>query len=292
MTRLTDHDRRLGPLTYARSSWSPLRLVFSTGGDDEGYPHNHLTAYAFGWVARLRLPRLLAPFQIKHIASTWDAATVERMGRNWYFETFPREYGFSLNEGFFQLFLGAQTHDSTTTQSWSRHLPWTQWRHIRTSFYDAEGKHFWTEWDRPRGFPFRDDWAARQAVKDACSPVKFEFDDYDGQRIVVTTRIEEREWRFGEGWFKWLSLFRKPMIHRSLDLEFSSEVGPEKGSWKGGTLGTGTRMLPGELHEATFRRYCEEEHRSKYQRFKIKFVGAQSTPQPADAPAVSPLKES
>jgi hypothetical protein len=32
-------------------------------------------------------------------------------------------------------------------------------------------------------------------------------------------------------------------------------------------------MLPGELHEAAFRRYCEQEHHSKYQRFKISFVG-------------------
>ena len=47
-------------------------------------------------------------------------------------------------------------------------------------------------------------------------------------------------------------------IRRSLDLEFSGETGPEKGSWKGGTVGTGIEMLPGELHEAAFRRYCQK----------------------------------
>jgi len=32
-------------------------------------------------------------------------------------------------------------------------------------------------------------------------------------------------------------------------------------------------MEPGELHEAAFRRYCDQEHRSKYSRYRITFVG-------------------
>jgi len=67
MTRLTDNDRHFGPVTYARcsDSWRPLRLVYSSGGDDDiDRPvANTLTAYACGWVARLRLPRLLDDFE-------------------------------------------------------------------------------------------------------------------------------------------------------------------------------------------------------------------------------------
>ncbi len=285
MTRLTDNDRHFGPVTYARcsESWRPLRLVYSSGGDDDSDRPvaNTLTAYACGWVARIRLPRLLDDFKIRHIASTWDQATVARMGRNWYDERFPREYGFSLSDGFLQVFLGAQTHDSETTQSWCTHLPWTNWRHIRTSFYDDKGRHFWAEWDRPRGFKLRDDWMARQAIEKACPNVVFEFDDFDGKRIRATTHIEEREWRFGTGWFKWLSLFRSPRIRRSLSIDFSGEVGPEKGSWKGGTTGTGIDMQPGETPESAFRRYCEQDHRSKYQTYRITFVGVAPTAQGA-----------
>ena len=126
MGRLTDNDRHLGPITYARSSWNPWRLVYSSGGGDEGDKFNSITVYAFGWIARLKLPNILQPWRRKIVAESWDAATVERMGRNWYYDKHPREYGFSLHEGFLQLFLGAQTHDSTTTQSWSANLPWTQ----------------------------------------------------------------------------------------------------------------------------------------------------------------------
>lgn len=251
MTRLTDNDKHFGPLTYAKASWTPWRLVLSSGDEEDS--GNSLTAYAFGWVVRLRLPVILQPYRERYIAKCWDAETIARMGRNWYYHTFPREYGFSLHDGFLQLFLGAQTHDSSTTQDWCWSLPWTQWRFVRRSFYDLDGQHFWTE---PRDIPR--DRAFEEKMCDAVPKAIFEFDDFDGQRITATTCIEEREWRFGEGWFRWLSIFRGHKVQRSLDIRFSEQVGPEKGSWKGGTLGHGINMLKGELHEAAFRRYCAE----------------------------------
>ncbi len=280
MRRLTDNDRHLGPITYARCSpsWRPLRLVYSSGAHEDGEGPNTLTAYAFGWVARLRLPRLLDDHKVRHVAASWDAATVARLGRNWYEERFPREYGFSLSDGFLQVFLGAQTHDSTTTQSWSAHLPWTQWRFHRFSLYDEAGAEFFTELEADRRartkasatrLGFEDQYAAQQAVPKAALLI----DDHDGERITATTHIEEREWKFGKGWCRWLSRFRRNMVRRSLAINFDKETGPEKGSWKGGTMGTGIDMLPGELHEAAFRRYCEQDHSSKYRRYRVTFVG-------------------
>lgn len=266
MSRLTDNDKKFWFITYAKSSWSPLRLVWSSGGEEDGERGNNLTAYAFGYVACIPMPNIIKPFQIKHMASTWDAATVERIGRNWYYETFPREYGFCLHEGFLQLFLGAQTHDSLTTQSWCTHLPWTQWRVVRKSWYGLNGEHFWTEG--------KENWEEQQRMCDLVPKAVFEFDDYDGKRITVTTSIEEFEWKFGEGWFKWLSLFRKPKIRRSLDIQFSEEVGPEKGSWKGGTIGHSIDMFAGELHESAFRRYCEQEQNGRHGRkYRLTFIG-------------------
>lgn len=248
-------------------------MVLSSGADEDHAGTNNLTVYAFGWVARLTLPRLLDDYKVRHVATSWDAATVERLGRNWYEEHHAREYGFSLSDGFLQVFLGAQTHDSTTTQSWCTHLPWTQWRFHRFSLYDAAGAEFWTQIERRgNGTKYRDFDAQREAEA-RCDKAVFLVDDFDGQRLTVTTHIEEREWKFGEGWFKWLSLFRKPKISRSLSINFDKECGPEKGSWKGGLCGTSIAMEPGELHEAAFRRYCDQEHRSKYSRYRITFVG-------------------
>lgn len=270
MTRLTDNDRRFGPLTWGKTdSYRPLRLTFCTGGNgDDDSPRNSLTAWAFGRVLRLSLPTLMQPYRIKHIAESWDAATVARMGRNWYFETHPREYGFSVSDGFLQVFLGPQTHDSTTTKSWSKFLPWTQWRHVRHSFYDAAGEHFWTEPQRVGRWK-EGEWEEMDRQRSACPTVTFTITDYDGAVIQATTRIEEREWHFGEGWFRWLSLLRRPMVKRSLDIHFGAEVGTQKGSWKGGLIGTSIEMLPGELHADAFRRYCAQEHRDKGGRYRI-----------------------
>lgn len=273
MSRLTDNDRQIGPVTWGRAGWNPWRAVFSTGGDEDDHPRNNLTVYGFGFVLRVNLPTKIQPHRIKHVAKSWDAETVARMGRDWYYETFPREYGFSLHGGFLQVFHGPQTHDSVTTRSWCCRLPWTEWRHIRTSRFDDHGQHFYTEWERPRGFVLRDSWRAQYAAREACPAVVFDIEDYDGARLSASTAIVERVWRFGDGWFKWLSLFRQPRIHRSLEISFSMETGPDKGSWKGGTTGCSIEMLPGELHESAFRRYCEQEHAAKYARYCIKFLG-------------------
>jgi len=268
MSRLTDNDKKFGPITYGKAGWKNTSINWSSGDCEEsGKARNSLTVYIFGYIFRVYLPSILRPFKVKHIASTWDAATVARIGRNWYFETFPREYGIRISNGHLVINYGRQTHDSGTEQNWGCFLPWTQWRFVRHSLYDLCGEAFWTQ--RGDKKPFDSMWAAQEQ----CPKVSFEFDDYDGHRITATTMIEEREWLFGTGWFRWLSWFRKPNIRRSLKIEFSAEVGPEKGSWKGGTLGHGIEMLPGELHEAAFRRYCNKTHDAKGRKYGITFIG-------------------
>lgn len=276
--RLTGNDRRLGPVVYGRTDWRPLRLVWSSGGgtDDGDEARNTLTGYAFGWAASVRVPNLIRPLRIKHVAN-WDSATVARLGRDWYYETHPREYGFCVSDGLLSLYFGAQTDCSTTTESWSRFLPWTQWRFVRHSFYGLDGEHLFDEDQSLRGDERFEQWREQ---RDSVPKRTFEVEDMDGTRVAVTTFIEEREWRFGTGWFKWLSIFRRPQVRRSLDIHFGSGVGPDKGSWKGGLVGHSINMLPGELHEAALRRYCEQEHDSRSGAFRLRFIGpAQAAPQ-------------
>lgn len=258
--RWGDDDSYFGPFTYAADShgYRPFAMILSSG--EEEYPGASFRVSGFGRTLILALPGwVLRPYRKKVVAASWDAATVERLGRNWYWDVTRREYGASLHKGFLSVSLGRQTMDSSTEQSWGYFLPWTQWRHVRHSFYGLAGEHVATLPDAGKSYlgdPGR--WEREQAIKDAVPTISFDFDDFDGERITATTKIEEREWRFGTGWFKWLSLFRKPKIGRSLDLDFSAEVGKRKGSWKGGTTGHSIEMLPGELHESAFRRYCGE----------------------------------
>ena len=264
--RWGDHDRYFGPFTYSRSlHYSPIAICLDSGDGDD-YPGCRIRTSAFGHTLILAVPAIIKPFKIwKEITHEPSRSQIINQGREpGYWDIYRREFGFSCSEGFLQIFFGAQTHDSSTTQSWSKFLPWRNWRHVRRSLYDLEGNHFWTypKSSRPKlgGKAYHNRWAVEKAVEDACPTVSFEFDDYDGERIIATTKIEEREWRFGEGWFKWLSLFRKPKIRRSLDMEFSKETGTRKGSWKGGTIGAGIDMSNGELHESAFKRYCAENN--------------------------------
>lgn len=277
-----ENDRHFWPFTLCTGDYKRWGVMLDSGARDDGEGDCHIRFHFRRTTIICELPRLVSDYCIRHEAN-WDAATVARIGRNWYYERHSREYGFTISEGSVHVHYGPQTHSSTTTKVKVYWIPWRDWRHIRTSLYDKQGEHFWTEYSKDRTA-----WAASSAVKDACPKVQFEFDDFDGERITATTHIEEREWRLGTRSFRWLSLFRRPKVSRSLSLDFSKEVGPEKGSWKGGTLGHGIEMLPGELHEDAFKRYCQEQHRSKYRRFEIKFVGrVPDPPVPTDPQAAA-----
>jgi hypothetical protein len=256
---------------FGRSFPSDSLRAELSSGDDDSSPGCTLTLALLGWNLRISLPQIIKPYSVRHIAG-WDAATVARMGRNWYDEKFQCRYGFYIYEGHhLYVSLGAQTHDSSTTKSWSCFLPWKEWRFVRHTYYNLEAQVFWEQIAGDiKGIPkFEDQYAAEQL----CPKVRFKLRDYDGAKIIATTVIEEREWLKGDKWCKWLSLFYKPMVRRSLKIDFSAETGPEKGSWKGGTTGTSINMLPGELHTSAMRRFCDKEHPARHsQKFRMQFV--------------------
>lgn len=274
MNRLTDNDKNFGPLTLAK--WHKTFSAYVNSGDDE-HPESYLFLSAFGYALRLHIWNWLCrPWRARWVECNWDAETVKRLGRSGYWEIHERRFGASLSDmgngyDFFQCFFGPQTHDSNTTKSWATHLPWKQWKCVRHSLYAPTGNLFYME---DRNADFRTFFER----KEECPKVHFGFEDFDGELIVATCTIEEREWHKGEGWFKWLRWFNTPKIRRSLDIHFSAEVGPEKGSWKGGTIGHGIDMLQGESPEKAFRRYCDKTHERKGKRYKMRFIGPCAAP--------------
>lgn len=269
--RYSGTDFHFWPFTLSKHShqgYRPAGIVLDSGAFDGESGDCHIKCSAFGYTLVCELPKIISDYRVRHQAKSWDAATIARIGRDWYDEVFSREFGFTFSEGSLHLYFGAQTHDSRTDQNKVIFLPWRNLRFIRTSLYDLKGEHFHTEFDQARN-----SWTAMTAVRDACPKARFDFEDFDGQRISATTHIEEREWLNGTGLFRWLAWFKEPQIERSLYLDFSAEVGREKGSWKGGALGHSITMLPGELHEAAFKRYCDQEDRSKSGGFRVRYVG-------------------
>ena len=265
--RWSDNEHKLGPFTYSRDEYGKTLSIVLDSGEEE-YAGCCFRLRGFGHTFIVNLPPLLQPYREKRVAQGWDAATVARMGGDWYYAKHRREYGFTLNEGFLNIYLGRQTDDSSTEQRWGWFLPWTQWRHVRHTLYDTDGAN---GIDVPQGSGSFD---ALRAIQQSIPKATFSLIDFDGEPVRATTFVEEREWRFGTGWWSWLSAFRRPKINRSLSIEFRKQTGPEKGSWKGGTTGTGIEMLPGETPENAMRRYCEQEHLSKYRRYRMSFAEA------------------
>lgn len=258
--RWSDSDRFFGPFTYARDSrgYCPVAVMLCSGDGDD-YPGCSLRVSAFGHTLITALPAIIKPWRRWHPITTEPTRSqiIEKGCEPGYWDQHSREFGFSAVEGALHWHYGPQTHDSVTTKSKCWFYPWREQRHIRHSLYDLAGEHFadLPEW----GFRHKNGWEVKNALEAACPVARFEFQDFDGEKIIVTCRIEEREWKRGVDLFKWLALVTRNSIRRSLDLQFSSEVGKRKGSWKGGTIGHSVDMLPGELHEAAFRRYCEKQ---------------------------------
>ena len=73
--------------------------------------------------------------------------------------------------------------------------------------------------------------------------------------VVARYHIERYVYQRGESKFwRWLLSFTKYSV-RELHIEFGQEIGPERGSWKGGTLGCSFKMLPGETAAQAWHRY-------------------------------------
>lgn len=251
-------DKVFGPFLYAYSKGDSLAVVVGSGDDEYRGARVRFTIGAH--TLMIALPQwLVQPERTKVNATHWDDATVARLGRNWYYDVTEREYGFSFWEDSFSIMYGRQSNSSKTEKRLHWFLPWNQWKHVRHSIYDFDGTLVQSKLnkDLPK------DFKARRELSDVWfdtvrgqRTLDFAFLDYDGEPLVAATRMEEREWRKGEGWFKWLQHFHKPMIHRSLDIQFSGETGGRKGSWKGGTIGHAIDMHLGESMTKAFDRYC------------------------------------
>lgn len=249
-------NKRIEICTYSKDSFS---IILDSG--DDNYPGCKLCITGFGYWLVLRLPPAIKPFSWKVKAVSWDAATIDRLGRDWYWETDGRKYGVGVHCGnHLNIYYGRQSDDSSLENRWSCFLPWTEVKQVRWTGYGLDGERV-LDFDRK-------DVRTWLPQKDSLPKARFLFADFDGEKIIATTHIEETEYSQGVGYFSWLRYFVRNKVYRSLQISFSAEVGRGKGSWKGGTVGHSIDLRPGELHEEGFRRYCAEHG--------LKFLGKES----------------
>lgn len=207
--------------------------------------------FIFGWYAFL-----LVPF----IMFGWGKIFIYLPIYTRHFECDPPRYGF--------YFYGEGTIDSFWICKGRKtkciYMPWAyDW--VRTSalvkpssVFTKSGavKYNENEWihetNKNRHSFYEDKW--KGVLWSETYPYKYVLKSGQVQNILATVKVEEREWR--PRWFKWTSLFKR--VRKTIAVEFSSEVGEETGSWKGGTVGCGYNMLPDETPEETLRRMERE----------------------------------
>ena len=165
----------------------------------------------------------------------------------WTDECDPPSYGIKIHGNILWAEMGGKGN-LEGNRSWSWYLPIFHKEWVRTSILliDDAWAH---ETPGHRMYFYKDKWANFKQTW------HYSYTDkYDGEVIEATITVAEREWR--PKWLTWTKLFAK--VRRSIEVNFASEVGQRKGSWKGGTLGCGYDMKPGETALECIKRMEQE----------------------------------
>lgn len=135
--------------------------------------------------------------------------------------------------------------------NWGRHtkifrFPW-DWEHLKCEVQRPDGS--WVPYVASYESDTEPDGRWEESY-----PYQYLLKSGEVQERTATVYIERREWRW-----RWLMWCPWPAIKRqSVDITFDDEVGERTGSWKGGTIGCGYEMKPGETALQTLRRMERE----------------------------------
>lgn len=146
------------------------------------------------------------------------------------------------------------------------HTPWSM-DHWRTFIMigDDTTDPVWVPFERysktVSGFPVTNEYPAGYYHMDAV-PFRYDCANGDTQKTTATlVKAERMQWRWRL--FKWLRIPFAAKTRYSVDISFAEEMGSERGSWKGGVVGTGFTLNPGIGPYLSFVEYesrCSREH--------------------------------
>lgn len=139
-------------------------------------------------------------------------------------------YGFSFTDIGLHLHWGKRTKVLWYPWSWEFYK---RWELVSGGSY-AAGREFWIE--VPRRMNHGELATKHQYV------YTYNRKNGDVQKVVATYYVGSMEHRWR--WLQWLPFPRR--VSKFISVDFSNEVGEGTGSYKGGVLGCGYDMLPGE----------------------------------------------
>lgn len=260
-------------LYYKGQRDSVLGITLNSG-DQGDYPGNKLVLQIWKYSAWIKIPNIIKPWAEQHtftsLSPEAEAKRIAEHGHLNYYEYHSRQFGFHLTTHGIHTNFGPSTWDSKTTKSRYHSFPWREFDLVRHVICDASGiEHT----EKGKGVSL--DHKERSAIKDAMPRYVFLLQDYDGEDIRAYCYMEKRVYRVGTGWVKkYFGALRPTRTFVQLEISFDGETGPEKGSWKGGTIGTGSRAEKGDKHDAQFliEKYCAGTHRAKGSQYQMTLV--------------------
>jgi hypothetical protein len=189
--------------------------------------------------------------------------------KGWEDECDPPEWGIAAHHQTFWIYRGGKGNGNGGNKWWTIYAPW-QWSWVRTSYLlnykkginpnppglatSKRNKWYWEDEVTSHRIKDRYEKTFQDRIWKETHPYTYTLKRGEVQHRTATITIEEREWRLY--WFKWLPLIKK--VSRSINIEFSGEVGEQTGTWKGGCIGCSYSLLPGETPLQCLRRMEKE----------------------------------
>lgn len=136
------------------------------------------------------------------------------------------------------------------------YFPFTEYRRVYMDFLDHE-LNFVERYRNNDNDSINFD--SLRDVESRAPILEMEFKDYDGTVVKATARFTRSKYRLGTKWAKFLGYLVPSKTYHHIEIQFDQEVGPEKGSWKGGTMGITTQRFPEESARDCMIRVCEGE---------------------------------
>lgn len=168
-----------------------------------------------------------------------------------------RTFGFYIGENSLHLYRGIMTDDSETDTTTVWFFPWGEWNHIRTSILNYDSSFFADIENKERGINC--DYDQANQLREKSNYILVQFCDFDGIYATAKITVEEMEWERGVGYFKWLRHIVKNLVIRRINVEYDREVGPGKGSYKGGKLSSSFAFDRNEHVFLAFLEYAKKE---------------------------------
>lgn len=235
---------------------------FSLVSGYEGQPTRLQVCFRGYWY------EISVPFNIEPECET--VTYDHEQGTRSYIQEHRKEYGISISEENVFVYCGAQYNEWPKNKKTLRSIsiPWRQTTHKSWHQFECwKGYPDWKNCITKEEFNLHDRVRYQiENLQDAFefgngSPMYYFFDaadPYDGTQIRVRATVSKMVWWKGGKWLQHVfRLFNKPIVRKSYWFDFNNEVGPRKGSWKGGTIGIGIDIEdenPTETAESAFAR--------------------------------------